>query len=58
MPPFRASVNLGVMTMKGYSILLHYRSLTIRLFCGGARGVVVIAAGNEHGDTSSNPGRD
>ena len=24
---------------------------------GGARGVVVIAIGNEHGDTSSNPGR-
>ena len=25
---------------------------------GGARGVMVIAVGNEHGDTSSNPGRD
>ena len=25
---------------------------------GGARGVVVIAVGNEQGDTSSNPGRD
>ena len=25
---------------------------------GGARGVIVIAVGNEHGDTSSNPGRD
>ena len=25
---------------------------------GGACGVVVIAVGNEHGDTSSNPGRD
>ena len=24
----------------------------------GARGVIVIAVGNEHGDTSSNPGRD
>ena len=24
----------------------------------GARGVIVIVAGNEHGDTSSNPGRD
>ena len=24
----------------------------------GARGVVVIAVGNEHGDTISNPGRD
>ena len=27
-------------------------------FDGSARGVVVIAVGNEHGDTSSNPGRD
>ena len=25
---------------------------------GGARGVVVIVVGNEHGDTSSNPGQD
>ena len=25
---------------------------------GGARGVMVIVAGNAHGDTSSNPGRD
>ena len=24
----------------------------------GARGVVLIVVGNEHGDTSSNPGRD
>ena len=24
----------------------------------GARGVMVIVVGNEHGDTSSNPGRD
>ena len=24
---------------------------------GGARGVVVIIVGNEHGDSSSNPGR-
>ena len=30
---------------------------TIPSGCGGARGVVVIAVGNEHGDTSSNPGR-
>ena len=28
---------------------LHYK---------GARGVMVIVVGNEHGDTSSNPGRD
>ena len=25
---------------------------------GGACGVIVIVVGNEHGDTSSNPGRD
>ena len=25
-------------------------------FIGGARGVIVIVVGNEHGDTSSNPG--
>ena len=25
---------------------------------GGARGVMVIVIGNEHGDTVSNPGRD
>ena len=31
-------------------------NLSITTF-GGARGVVVIAVGNEHGDTSSNPGR-
>ena len=30
---------------------------TITLFCGGARGVIVIVVGNEHGDTISNPGR-
>ena len=30
----------------------------IKLVFGGARGVMVIVAGNGHGDTSSNPGRD
>ena len=30
----------------------------IKVDCGGARRVMVILAGNEHGDTSSNPGRD
>ena len=29
-----------------------------RYATGGARGVMVIVAGNGHGDTSSNPGRD
>ena len=30
----------------------------INMPIGGARGVMVIVVGNEHGDTSSNPGRD
>ena len=30
----------------------------LRIFYGGARGVMVILAGNGFGDTSSNPGRD
>ena len=29
-----------------------------KLLSGGARGVMVIIAGNGHGNTSSNPGRD
>ena len=32
--------------------------MAINMNHGGARGVVVITVGNEHGDTSSNPGRD
>ena len=30
----------------------------IKVFLGGARGVMVIVVGNGHGNTSSNPGRD
>ena len=30
----------------------------VNMYAGGARGVMVIVAGNGHGDTSSNPGRD
>ena len=30
----------------------------IELFIGGSHGVMVIVVGNEHSDTSSNPGRD
>ena len=34
-------------------------SLTLRhKITLGARGLIVIVVGNEHGDTSSNPGRD
>ena len=32
--------------------------LVTQRVCGSARGVMVIVVGNEHGDTSSNPGRD
>ena len=28
------------------------------MYYGGAHGVMVIVVGNEHGDTSSNPGQD
>ena len=35
-----------------------YTNAAISIICiGGARGVMVILIGNEHGDTSSNPGR-
>ena len=50
---FLLSLNLGrpnVCLKKWFQIFLIKR-------LGGARGVVVIAVGNEHGDTSSNPGR-
>ncbi len=32
------------------------RVLSIKVLIGGARGVMVIITGYEHGDTSSNPG--
>ena len=35
----------------------HFLNFYFQIF-GGARGVMVIVVGNEHGDTSSNPGRD
>ncbi len=38
--------------------LIIQQPLPLHAINGGARGVVVIAVGNEHGDTSSNPGRD
>ena len=31
-------------------------NMFISRFYGGSRGVMVIVVGNEHGDTSSNPG--
>ena len=33
-------------------------SVSESVFNGGARGVIVIVVGNEHGDPSSNPGLD
>ena len=44
-----------------YYRILSPVSLTIKCtncISAGARGVMVIVVGNEHGDTSSNPGRD
>ena len=35
-----------------------YIYIYIYICKGGARGVMVIVAGDGHGDTSSNPGRD
>ena len=34
------------------------KQVVARHYLTRARGVVIIAVGNEHGDTSSNPGRD
>ena len=51
------------MLMSNRYIHLLNTSITDRMyhkasFFGGARGVIVVVVGNEHGDTSSNPGRD
>ena len=64
-------MDMGVMAMQWCSALQNWNltvsyslvsypetsSLGVSLTIG-ARGVVVIAVGNGHGDTSSNPGRD
>ena len=48
-----------VAKMQYYDILANSNSNNIITFIfGGARGVIVIIVGNEHGDMSSNPGRD
>ena len=39
-------------------VLSNVLIVTYVVLLGGARGVVVITVGNEHGNTSSNPGRD
>ena len=39
-------------------VLLFFNGIETFLGLGGARGVMVIVVGNEHGDMSSNPGRD
>ena len=43
---YLANLYIPILTMKGYTGYV----------LGGARGVMVIIAGNGHGDTSSNPG--
>ena len=42
------------------TVLCYIRALVGRMINnrGSARGVMVFVVGNEHGDTSSNPGRD
>ena len=50
-------------TLFSLSLSLCSLSLSLSLFIamslnGGARGVMVIVVGNEHGDPSSNPGLD
>ncbi len=41
-----------------YCVNFLNNTLGIKRPLGGARGVTVIVVGNEHDDTSSNPGRD
>ena len=44
-----------------YCVLVESLIICLTIYVGtdgGARGVIVIVVGNEHGDTSSNPGRD
>ena len=58
-PPSRGDNTVSV-AQGGNNISNHLANRSIGTkdkFYGGARGVVVIAVGNEHGDTSSNPGR-
>ena len=57
--PLWTSVDLGAMATKGYSAFSKALALLEPPHhIVGARGVIVIVVGNEHGDTSSNPGRD
>ena len=50
-------VRLGLLNQKLYRNVMNETGINI-LALGGARGVMVIAIGNGHGDTSSNSGRD
>ena len=50
-------VSLFIIKVKVFSnVIVDFKANSF--FYGGARGVIVIVVGNEHGDTSSNPGRD
>ena len=47
-----------VLELRGITLLPSHLRPGLVVPVGGARGVVVIVVGNEHGDSSSNPGRD
>ena len=47
-----------VITIVYKSLIFMVMESNIITSLGGARGVMIIVVGNEHGDTSSNPGRD
>ena len=49
-------IKIKILIGFNHSLQMTEKSPTI--LSGGARGVVVIVVGNEHGDSSSNPGRD
>ena len=48
----------SIYSVVGKELLRHLKNIYLYTCRGGARGVMVIVAGNIHGDTSSNPGRD
>ena len=48
---------LGISNLLGLTVKINQSTIG-DTFWGGAHGVVVIVVGNEHGDSSSIPGRD
>ena len=51
-------LDYGIIVSEFKLHLLYYIRFQTSTFQKGARGVVVIVVGNEHGDSRSNPGRD